>query len=94
MAEEIVLCTMRADLAHEVAAGSSFDFRCSRCGHRVVLAPSGVRFKSEHPEASLVCMGCLTPEELPDDLRVAHHDQQALLSELATAIPNPWRNRN
>lgn len=94
MDEPIVLCTIRADYAVHVAAGSSFEFTCSRCNHRVVLAPSGVDLKAREPQAQIVCMQCLTPEELPKSLIAAHHDRDALLRELRTAVPNPWRQRN
>lgn len=89
--DEIIICTMRADIALEVTAGSSFEFTCARCNSRVVLSPSTIELKAAKPEAVVVCFQCLKPDERPS--RFAANDQQ-LLNEVRNRIPNPWRNRN
>lgn len=91
MSDGLIICTMRADVATEVTAGSTFDLKCARCDHRVTLSPSSVELKAAHPAAIVVCVQCLTPEEIPS--RFAAPDDQ-LLREVKNRIPNPWRTRN
>ena len=77
--------------------GAIFTRLCSQCGSRVMIAPSGQRLLSLHPDLPLLCLNCyvasadLTDAEnrlaLADDPKIIRH-------ELNQAIPNPWRKRN
>lgn len=69
--------------------GSDYTHKCSACGERVVLAPSGQKLLREHPDVTVLCIHCYRPKD-GDEFRIT----SAALAEFRTAVPNTWRNRN
>jgi len=93
------LVSMRADDASEISRDSVFTHSCSKCGKRVVLAPSGVRFQKENPDARIICNRCcasVIPDlRAPDvDLKFAASTPEELKEEASKTRPNPWKSRN
>lgn len=68
---------------------SDFSHTCSKCGERVMIAPSGHKFLQEHPSAAIVCIECyrLKPSDRP-------FLAPGALEELKNIIPNTWGRRN
>jgi len=87
---KILVCG-RAD-APRAAVNSDFTRFCSRCAHRVMIAPSGQRLLASHPDFEIICEECFTRIDVPEDaeFRVS----VSLADEIRTAIPNPFLRRN
>ncbi len=91
----IIVCA-RADEPIAVA-GTTFNLKCSRCGERVMVAPSGQkRMKQSKLPVELVCLPCF--QSRAEFREAAHEDFSPeriaeILSEMSWTIPNPWRNR-
>lgn len=90
MPEPLLFICARAT-APLVAAGSTFDQKCSRCKNNLVMAPSGREYYSEHPEAILICEYCVTEKDLEGAQRKL---SPKMLEEIRSARPNTWRDRN
>ncbi len=86
---EAIVCA-RAD-ADKCVRGTTFDRICATCKSPLMLAPSGQRFLSEHPDAVTICMYCI-PEsaECIGPIRPL----EEILEELKGSVPNLRRNRN
>jgi hypothetical protein len=88
----MVLICQFADFELTVA-GSTFDRVCSKCGVRLMLAPSGQAALMRDPTMELACITCgmagvhslndIAPLPIADVVR-----------ELKTVRPNMWRKRN
>ena len=89
MTEKVLVC-MPADATWTVL-DSSFDRHCSRCGVRVMIAPSGREMIANTPElVEVICFDCWQraggAEAAADDATVCR--------EAGNAILNPLRRRN
>ncbi len=81
--EPKVLICMPLSQAAMVARNSTTDQKCSECGQRVLIAPSGQNFLKVNP---------YVPD--PEDIGQLAAPESEILAEAATAQPNMWRNRN
>lgn len=89
----IIVCAP-ADPSLEIP-GSSYDRFCSRCGCRLMIAPSGQAFLLQHPAAQIVCLRCHLGSPVdPDEEMAVAGDAARVLAEMATARPNMRRHRN
>jgi len=85
------LICARAD-AKRTIPGSVFDKSCSRCGARVMIAPSGQRSLRTMAGLEVLCDVCFVPA--PDDRFMSAGHPGELEEELQHVVPNPWRGRN
>jgi hypothetical protein len=90
--EPKVLICMPLSQAAMVARNSTTDQKCSECGQRVLIAPSGQNFLKANPDAAILCTACYVPD--PEDIGQLAAPEAEILAEAATAQPNMWRNRN
>lgn len=90
---DVLVCALAT--AAMTAANSSFDRHCSRCGERVVIAPSGQRLLRER-SMKILCLSCAVrmAEELPEGGEVTIQPAPGALDDLADVAPNMWRKRN
>ena len=98
MSNPILITSMRATTATLMADGSTHG-RCQDCGERVLLAPSSQDLIKQRPgECRVICMECLRQMVARGELTLASLGLAApaerIASELATAVPNTWRERN
>ena len=92
MPDEVILVCARADALWTVA-GSGFDFKCDKCGRRVMTAPSGRNYVKDHPLTGILCVDCWRRAGAPAMSKpLCGWDD--VLRELKTCIPNDWRERN
>lgn len=92
MADYLVCAHATAEMA---VANSSFDRHCSRCGSRVMIAPSGQRLLRKK-RLEIICAFCV-PEVVagfPHGDKVIIKRPAGSRGEMRNAMPNWWRKRN
>jgi len=88
----MVLICQFADFELTVA-GSTFDRVCSKCGVRLMIAPSGQAALARDPSIELACIPCgMAGVHSLDD--IAPLPIADVVRELKTARPNMRRHRN
>lgn len=91
--ERVIVCGL-AD-APLMVAGTSFDRACSKCGARVMVAPSGRLALARDPELVLLCVRCgfEAMKQCPEgSVQIAL--PSGSVEEIASVQPNTWRKRN
>jgi hypothetical protein len=92
MSDDIYVLCAPADSKYYVP-GSDFTHTCSKCGRRLMLAPTGQAFLKKNPHAKLVCP-CSADVILHAKSLGLTVPRDQMLDELMTTKPNPHRNRN
>ena len=88
----ILVCAL-ADAVMAVP-GTVFDHACTRCGRKVMLAPTGQRVLREKQPVRIICRLCFETEK-PEDIEVMPAGTvEEIRQEVRTARPNLRRNRN
>jgi hypothetical protein len=79
-----------------MAMGSVFDRQCSRCGSRVMIAPSGQRLLRRKKKVKVLCITCAPRvlAEYPARDKVEVTILEGAAGEVRSAVPNLWRARN
>ena len=91
MKEGYLICNLAT--APLMAQGSAFDRHCSRCGVRVMIAPSGQKILREK-QLEIVCMPCILPDlEKRDEFTLVRPTGEQVL-EAKRPVLNLWRKRN
>lgn len=75
------------------ASGSTFDKKCARCDHGVMMAPSGQAKLKQHPDMEIICAQCFFATSKPTEQIALAAEPEVILQEIAGAEPN-LRSRN
>ncbi len=75
--------------------GSIFTKLCSKCGTRVMVAPSGQRVLALYPDLGVMCLICYLAlaASTETENRLADRDE-VIMQDLDTVVPNTWKERN
>jgi hypothetical protein len=98
MTDDRILVTMRASQADLVARDSTADTRCGDCHELVVMAPSSRRLLAADPQTRILCLNGLERLFSGGALTIGEMGMAAepeeLVAEVASAVPNTWKERN
>lgn len=93
MKADVLVCAPAT--AEMAARGSVFDRSCSKCGERVMVAPSGQRMLKEIPGLPIICMRCYyVAVRGRECVNIWAAPMEEIERERRDAIPNMHRRRN
>jgi hypothetical protein len=95
MSRHVVLICQYADFEMTIE-GSTFDRCCSKCGVRLMIAPSGQAALAREPSIVLLCLGCGVVEMMADGepVELARLPIDAVMRDARAIRPNLRRYRN
>ena len=90
--QEILICGRDTD--RMIIPGSALDQHCSKCGVRVMIAPSGQERLKRNPEMQVMCLQCAMPLIQDTDKLELASSPETTVDELSKAVPNTYNRRN
>jgi hypothetical protein len=78
-----------------MVVGTTLRHFCSRCKQRVMMSPSGQQHLKSLADIQILCLNCYGQNPPLDAKHILSAGSlEGLAAELATVIPNTFKNRN